>query len=280
MTRRWWFVLTSKHPRVLSPATTCCHHPLAVQRRQASDVADSLWASASGRDELSSQQAAARAEQLPLVLQHGDARAVSDSLWAWATLGQPLSGPLAAAAEEAILRRAPKMTPHEVDSTLWAYAHSGWQLRREVAAALEARLLWALQQRSQPEYLADDLCSLCSLLHLRGSPLPLDDGLRTVLKSQLLYVLQQGERDHGTPWATHAVATSLSHWTQLDLPIDDELRAAADAAVVHLAPDMNGKEVMQVSSAHANGCWQLGAEPAAAVAARQRHLEHISSIDF
>lgn len=85
-----------------------------------------------------------------------------------------------------------------------------------------------------------------------------------MLEEQLPRALQHG--------GAQSVANSLWAWSTLELPIDDELQAAADAAVLRIAHSMTQKAVTQVSKAHHHGGWQLSAEALAALVAREEQL--------
>ena len=236
-------------------------------------------------------------KQLPRALQDGEPQNVANSLWGWAKLGQQLSPQQAAAAAAAIQRTAAGMTEQAVANTLWAYANGGWQLSSEAAAALAEQLprvlkagnaqdvansLWAWSKLGQP--LSPQLAAAAGTgIQRTATRMKPQEAVNTLwafangswrlgsgaaaaaaLEVQLPRMLADGEPQH--------VANSLWAWAKLGLPVNDEMRAVADAAVLRSAPAMVQEAVRQVSWAHHHGGWQLSAEALAAVEARRQQL--------
>ena len=110
---------------------------------------------------------------------------------------------------------------------------------------------------------AQDAGNTIWALGTSGWALPGD--MAALLRSLLLLALQQGNE--------RGVSNSLSGWAKRGLALNDELAAAADAAVEPTAATMNALDVRQVQQASTASGWKLGAKAAAALSARERALK-------
>ena len=240
-------------------------------------------------------------EQLVEALQRGGPRQVSDILWGWRAVERAF-GPPAEASSAAIVRTAPRMTPQQVCNTLSAYASGMWGPPGSQAMAALAEQLPRVLRHGNPHHVAASL-QWWGRLNNTATPLPAEAGAaadaaiqRTAARMQpmhVAYVLTAYSTSFNWPPLSSeavaalrqallsalgssdgvAVAWSLAGWAWRNLPVDAELRAAADAAVLRLAPAMAVAELWRASTAHKRGNWQLSAEALAALAARKEQLD-------